>query len=73
MHKSNSKIEMLRVQALSIICTPHPFVEFSGFSPIEDKFNPYCKTQQQFNNDAIFYIDGFAPVQEKLDLYCSTN
>ncbi|KAK2367800.1 hypothetical protein QL285_081051 [Trifolium repens] len=73
MHKPTTNIEMLRVQALSIICTPHPFLDFSGFAPIQDKFDPYCRTQQQIKNDAMFYIDGFAPAQEKLDINCSTK
>ncbi|CAJ2641959.1 unnamed protein product [Trifolium pratense] len=73
MQKTTSNIEMLREQALSIICTPHPFLDFSGFAPIPYKFDPYYGTQRKINNDALFDIDGFPTVQEKLDSYCSTN
>ncbi|WJX67406.1 hypothetical protein P8452_51872 [Trifolium repens] len=73
MHKSTSNIEMLRVQALSIICTPHPFLDFSGFAPAQEKLDINCSTKQQISNDDFFSLDGSAPVQDKLDPHCSNK
>ena len=73
MQKTNSNIEILRVQALSILCTPHPFLEFSGFAPIPDKDDPILCTKKQIKNDALFDFDGFSPVQDKADPFCSTK
>ena len=73
MQKTSSNIEILRVQALSILCTPHPFLEFSGFAPIPDKVDPILSTKQQIKNDALFDFDGFCPVQDKVDPFCSIN
>jgi hypothetical protein len=64
MHKSTSNIEMLRVLALSIICTPHPFLDFSGFAPAQEKLDINCSTKQQISNDDFFSFDGSAPVQD---------
>ncbi|CAJ2636463.1 unnamed protein product [Trifolium pratense] len=72
MQKTTSNIEMLRVQSLSILCTPHPFHDFSGFSPLKDRIDPHCNTKQQSNN-VLFDIDGFALIQDKLDQHCSTK
>jgi len=71
MQNTNSNIEMLRVQALSILCTSHPFFEFSGFAPIPDKVHPIFSTKKQINNDSLFDFDGFSPVQDKVDPFCS--
>lgn len=73
MQTTSSNIEMLRVQALSILCTPNPLIDFSGFAPIPDKVDPNFSTKQQINNDTFFYFDGFAPVQDKVDPFCSTK
>jgi len=71
MQKTSTDIEILRVQALSILCTPHPFLEFSGFAPIPNKVDPILSTKQQIKNDALFDFDGFSPVQDKVDPFCS--
>jgi hypothetical protein len=73
MQKTNSNIETLRVQALSILCTPHPFLDFSCLSPIQDKVDPCCGTNDQISDDASFDFDNFAFIQDNLDPYCSTK
>jgi hypothetical protein len=73
MQKTASNIEMLRVQSLSILCTPHPFLEFSGFPPLPDRIGPNCTIKQQRNNNILFYVDGFAPIQDKIDPHCCTK
>lgn len=74
MQKTGSNnIEILRVQALSILCTPHPFLEFSGFAPIPDKVDSIRSRKQQIKNDTLFDFDGSSPVQDKVDLFCSTK
>ncbi|CAL5201319.1 unnamed protein product [Lathyrus oleraceus] len=73
MQKTNSNIETLRVQALSILCTPHAFLDFSCLSPIQDKVDPCCGTNDQISDDASFDFDNFAFIQDNLDPYCSTK
>ncbi|RHN41389.1 hypothetical protein MtrunA17_Chr8g0365571 [Medicago truncatula] len=74
MQKTGSNnIEILRVQALSILCTPHPFLEFSGFAPIPDKVDSIRSRKQQIKNDTLFDFDGSSPVQDKVDPFCSTK
>ncbi|CAI8607518.1 unnamed protein product [Vicia faba] len=73
MQKTNSNIEVLRVQALSILCTPHPFLDFSFLAPIQDKVDQCCDTKDPISDDASFDFDGFAFIQDKLNPYCSTK
>ncbi|XP_050877873.1 uncharacterized protein LOC127081690 [Lathyrus oleraceus] len=73
MQKTNSNIETLRVQALSILCTPHPFLDFSCLSPIQDKVDPCCGTNDQISDDASFDFDNFAFIQDNLDPYSQIN
>ncbi|CAI8607524.1 unnamed protein product [Vicia faba] len=73
MQKTNSNIEVLRVQALSILCTPHPFLDFSFLAPIQDKLDPCCDTKDPISDDASFDFDGFAFIQDNLNPYCSTK
>ncbi|XP_045831583.1 uncharacterized protein LOC123922974 [Trifolium pratense] len=74
MQKNTSNIEILRVQSLSILCTPHPFHDFSGFSPLKDRIDPHCNTKQQSNNNVLFDVDGFVRIQDKIDQhFCSTK
>ncbi|CAI8607514.1 unnamed protein product [Vicia faba] len=67
MQKTNSNIEVLRVQALSILCTPHPFLDFSFLAPIQDKVDPCYDTKDTIN------FEVFAPVKDKSESYCSSN
>lgn len=64
-------MDMLRVQALSILCTPHPFLDFYGFALNEDKVDKDYSTEQEIQNDAFVDFEGFAPIQDKCDPYCS--
>ncbi|CAI8607515.1 unnamed protein product [Vicia faba] len=73
MQKTNSNIEVLRVQALSILCTPHPFLDFSFLAPIQDKVDPCCDTKNPISDDASFDFDGFSFIQDNLNPYCSTK
>lgn len=73
MQKTTSNIEMLRVKALSILCTTHHAHDFSSFSPIPDKVHPCCSTKNQVNHDEFLDLDDSTPVQEKLDPYFITN
>ncbi|KEH20014.1 hypothetical protein MTR_8g064640 [Medicago truncatula] len=74
MQKTGSNnIEILRVQALSILCTPYPFLEFSGFAPIPDKVDSIRSRKQQIKNDTLFDFYGSSPVQDKVDPFCSTK
>ncbi|XP_004513151.1 uncharacterized protein [Cicer arietinum] len=65
---------MLRVQALSILCMPHPFIEFEGFGPMQDKLDTYCCNKLEIHNDDFLDFSGFVPIPDKLDAYyCTKN
>lgn len=42
---------MLRMQALSILSVPHPFLDPGDFFPISAKHDPHCNIRQDVNND----------------------
>jgi len=71
MQNTSSNIEMLRVQALSILYTPHLFLNFLALLTISDKVHSIFSTKKQIKNDSLFDFDGFSPVQDKVDPFCS--
>ncbi|XP_058747103.1 uncharacterized protein LOC131620099 [Vicia villosa] len=73
MQKATSNIEMLRMQALSILCTPRPFHDFSCLAPIQDKVDPCCGTKDEISDGGSFDFDEFTFIQDNLDPYCSTK
>ncbi|CAK8564880.1 unnamed protein product [Lathyrus sativus] len=73
MQKTNSNIEMLRVQALSVLCTPRPFHDFTCLSLIQDKLDPFCGIKDQISDDGSFDFDNFSFIQDNPDSYCSTK
>lgn len=64
---------MLRVQALSILCTPYPFLDFHGLDPIPDKVDPKCSIKQDISSDTFIDFDEFSSNRDNLDPYCNTN
>lgn len=64
---------MLRVQALSILCTPYPFLDFHGLDPIPDKVDPECSLKQDISGDTFVDFDEFSSNRDNLDPYCNTN
>ena len=64
---------MLRVQALSILCTPYPFLDFHGLDPIPDKVDPECSIKQDISSDTFIDFDEFSSNRDNLDPYCNTN
>ncbi|XP_058746131.1 uncharacterized protein LOC131619006 [Vicia villosa] len=73
MQKTNTNIEMLRVQALSILCTPYPFLDFHGVSPIQEKLDPQSSIKHDIWSDAVFDFDGVSFNQDNLDPHCNTK
>ena len=64
---------MLRVQALSILCTPRPFLDFHGLAPIQDKVDQQCSIKHNISGDTFNDFDGVSSNQGNLYSYCNTN
>lgn len=64
---------MLRTQALSILCTPHVFLDFSCLAPIQDKVEECCGIEEDIRDNASFGFDGFSSIQDNIDPYCNTK
>lgn len=73
MQITNTNIEMLRVQALSILCTPYPFFDFHGLTPIQDKIDPQRSIKHDISGETFIEFDGVSSNQDNLDPYCNTN